>query len=288
MWHATQLLLDSCTHVTCYATVGGVGGLGMWRSLHVHTCDMLRNCSVTLAHMWHAGWHATHLLLDSCTHVTCYATVVWVLHTCDVPVGMLRNCCVTLAHMWHATQLLRDSCAHVTCRLTCYATVVWVLHTCDMPIDMLRKCCVTLAHMWHATQLSRDSCAHVTCRLTCYATVVCLLHTHVTCYANASKNLVGKLKTPHRPSMNKKKGWLTASVQSSEVPEPWQIPLFLIHHDFDWRNVWLPAYQSSVQELIDLKLLKNGQRFPEPTSYRWQVSEIEACPAAYSMEPGSA
>ena len=223
MRHATQLLRDSCIHVTCYAVWllrtcdmlrncwGGWGGGDCWRSLHVHTCDMLRNCwcdmpvdmlrncCVTLANMWHAGWHATQLLCDSCTHVTCYATVawllhtcdmplrdscthvtcrltcyatvVWLLHTCDMPVDMLRS--VTLAHMWHATQLLCDSCTHVTC----YATVAWLLHTCDMPVDMLRNCCVTLAHMWHATQLLRDSCTHVTCRLTCYATVVWLLHT---------------------------------------------------------------------------------------------------------------
>ena len=69
------------------------------------------------AHMW----HATQLLCDSCPHVTCYATVAWLLRTFDMPVDMLRTCCVTFAHMWHATQLLCDSCS--------------------------------LAHMWHATRM---------------------------------------------------------------------------------------------------------------------------------------
>ena len=35
----------------------GVGwGGGWWRSLHVHTCEMLRSCCVALAHMVHARW----------------------------------------------------------------------------------------------------------------------------------------------------------------------------------------------------------------------------------------
>ena len=71
-WVGDDDVLCTCTHVTCYATAGvvGWGGLGMmtffalahmwhatqllgwwggvgwgwWRSLHLHTCDMLRNC----------------------------------------------------------------------------------------------------------------------------------------------------------------------------------------------------------------------------------------------------
>ena len=117
-------VLCTCTHVTCYATAGvvGWGGLGMmtffalahmwhatqlpgwwggvgwgwWRSLHLHTCDMLRNC-------WGGGvgWVGDDDVLCTCTHVTCYATagvVGW------GGLGMMTF--FALAHMWHATQLL--------------------------------------------------------------------------------------------------------------------------------------------------------------------------------------
>ena len=47
--------------------VGWGGGVG--RSLHLHTCDMLRNC-------WGGGvgWVGDDDVLCTCTHVTCYAT----------------------------------------------------------------------------------------------------------------------------------------------------------------------------------------------------------------------
>ena len=85
MWHATQLL----------GWWGGVGW-GWWRSLHLHTCDMLRNC-------WGGGVGCVgdDDVLCTCTHVTCYATagvVGW------GGLGMMTF--FALAHMWHATQLL--------------------------------------------------------------------------------------------------------------------------------------------------------------------------------------
>ena len=96
-WVGDDDVLCTCTHVTCYATAGvvGWGGLGMmtffalahmwhatqllgwwggvgwgwWRSLHLHTCDMLRNC-------WGGGvgWVGDDDVLCICTHATCYAT----------------------------------------------------------------------------------------------------------------------------------------------------------------------------------------------------------------------
>ena len=83
MWHATQLL----------GWWGGVGW-GWWRSLHLHTCDMLRNC-------WGGGvgWVGDDDVLCTCTHVTCYATagvVGW------GGLGMMTF--FALAHMWRATQ----------------------------------------------------------------------------------------------------------------------------------------------------------------------------------------
>ena len=123
-WVGDDDVLCTCTHVTCYATAGvvGWGGLGMmtffalahmwhatqllgwwggvgwgwWRSLHWHTCDMLRNC-------WGGGvgWVGDDDVLCTGTHVTCYATagvVGWG--------GLGLMTFFALAHMWHATQLL--------------------------------------------------------------------------------------------------------------------------------------------------------------------------------------
>lgn len=42
----------------------------------------------------------------------------------------------------------------------------------------------------------------------------------------ASKSLCVKLKTAHRPSTNKKKGWVTPSLKTSEVPRPCYMPFF--------------------------------------------------------------
>ena len=50
----------TCTHVRCYAT----DGVGMMRSLHLHTCEMLRNS-------WGGDDDEVHC---TCTHVRCYAT----------------------------------------------------------------------------------------------------------------------------------------------------------------------------------------------------------------------
>ena len=111
------------------------------------------------------------------------------------------------------------------------------------------------------------TCTHVTC----YGLDVACTCTHVTCYAsdcahwhcidrklpqvcfhhaNASKNLCGNLKTPQRPSLNKKKGWLTASVQSSEVSEPWEIPLFLNTPWFWLTKRMVSSLSNNVQEFL--------------------------------------
>ena len=88
--YATQLMgwgVDddfpcTCSHV-CYATDGV--GCGWWLSLHLHTCEMLRNwwggvwmiTFLALAHMYAAqlmGWGVDDNFPCTCTHVRCYAT----------------------------------------------------------------------------------------------------------------------------------------------------------------------------------------------------------------------
>ena len=68
-----------------------VGGWGWWRSLHVCTCLMLRNCCVALAHMW----DATELLRCSCTNVGCYATDGMGSLACARGLGWWRSCICT-------------------------------------------------------------------------------------------------------------------------------------------------------------------------------------------------
>ena len=118
------------THVECYATTAFLAGmltflahehmlnatqllrflLVCWRSLHMNTCWMLRNCCVSC---WYVHVPCTW------THVECYATAAFLLvcwrslhmNTC----WMLRNCCVSC---WYV---------HVPCTWThveCYATAV--------------------------------------------------------------------------------------------------------------------------------------------------------------------
>ena len=119
---------------------GGVGW-GWWRSLHLHTCDMLRNC-------WGGGvgWGGDDVLC-TCTHLTCYATagVGWGwwrslhLHTCD----MLRNCWGGGVG-WVGDDDVLCTCTHVTCYATA-GVVGWG------GLGMMTF--FALAHMWHATQL---------------------------------------------------------------------------------------------------------------------------------------
>ena len=124
---------------------GGVGW-GWWRSLHLHTCDMLRNC-------WGGGvgWVGDDGVLCTCTHVTCYATagvVGW------GGLGMMTF--FALAHMWHATQLLGW-----------WGGVGWGwwrslhLHTCDM----LRNCWGGGVG-WVGDDDVLCTCTHVTCYAT--------------------------------------------------------------------------------------------------------------------------
>ena len=114
------------THVECYATTAFLAGmltflahehmlnatqllrflLVCWRSLHMNTCWMLRNCCVSC---WYVHVPCTW------THVECYATAAFLLvcsrslhmNTC----WMLRNCSgmftfLAHEHMLNATQLL--------------------------------------------------------------------------------------------------------------------------------------------------------------------------------------
>ena len=173
-WVGDDDVLCTCTHVTCYATAGvvGWGGLGMmtffalahmwhatqllgwwggvgwgrWRSLHLHTCDMLRNC-------WGGGvgWVGDDDVLCTCTHVTCYATagvVGW------GGLGMMTF--FALVHMWHATQLLGR-----------WGGVGWGwwrslhLHTCDM----LRNCWGGRVG-WVGDDDVLCTCTHVACYAT--------------------------------------------------------------------------------------------------------------------------
>ena len=137
------------------------------------------------------------------------------LHTCDM-LRTWRFLHLHACHMWHATDWRFLACArmlllHATQVMGRVRGVGWgwwrffYLHTCDM----LRTWRILHLHTYDMLR----TCTHVTC----YRKLpqVCFRH------ANASKNLCGKLKTPQRPSMNKKKGWPTASAQSSEVPKPW-------------------------------------------------------------------
>ena len=59
-WGGDDDVPCTCTHVRCYAT----DGVGMMRSLHLHTCEMLRNS-------WGGDDDEVHC---TCTHVRCYAT----------------------------------------------------------------------------------------------------------------------------------------------------------------------------------------------------------------------
>ena len=198
-WDATQLMRCSCTHVECYATDGV--GWGWWRSLHVHTCEMLRNWCLALAHMLDAtqlvGWGGDDDVPCMCTPVRCYATDALLLHRCWMlrnwwgrwwwwrslhvhTCEMLHNWCVALAHMldatqlvgwggvgvmtflacahlWGATQLMPCSCTHVGC----YATD-WV----GLGGGVVMMTFLACAHLWGATQLMPCSCTHVGCYAT--------------------------------------------------------------------------------------------------------------------------
>ena len=78
-WGGDDDVPCTCTHVWCYAHgmfLSGWGGVGWgwWRTLHLHTCLMLRTRDVSLGVGWGGvGWGGDDDVPCTCTHVWCYA-----------------------------------------------------------------------------------------------------------------------------------------------------------------------------------------------------------------------
>ena len=132
-WGGDDDVACTCTHVWCYAHgmfLSGWGGVGWgwWRTLHLHTCLMLRTRDVSLGVGWGgAGWgwwrtlhlHTCLMLRTrdvslgvgwggdddvpcTCTHVWCYALGMFLSGWGGV--GMMTF--LGLAHMVDATQVM--------------------------------------------------------------------------------------------------------------------------------------------------------------------------------------